>query len=114
MDLFHCVFGIIGLLSGDVAKGWEHGCIGGSSVIKESASDFLNNFLSVFLRRGLVLVSSIYCAFAPYVGFMSGCRWSCGFQGCLWWKILKASKTYESMERWNLRCPYSKSRSRPR
>ena len=82
--LCHCVFGSIGLLSGYGAKVWDHGCINGSSLIKESDSDFLNKFLSSLLRRGLVLMSSMYCAFAPYVSFMRRCGWSCGLQGCLW------------------------------
>ena len=44
LDLCHCVFGRIGLFSGNGAKGWDHGCIDGSSVIKKIASDFLNSF----------------------------------------------------------------------
>ena len=45
VELCHCVFGRIGLFSGDGAKVWEHGCIDGSSLIKESASYFLKKFL---------------------------------------------------------------------
>ena len=45
VDLCHCVFGRISLLIGNGAKFWEHSCIDDYSVIKESASVFMNNVL---------------------------------------------------------------------
>ena len=62
VDLCHCVFGRILLLSGDGAKGWEHGCIDGYSVIEESASEFLNKFfVGLAEERTCVGVFDILC-----------------------------------------------------
>ena len=62
MNLCHCVFGRIGLLSGDGAKCWEHGCIDGSSRIKESTSELLNKcFFGLSEERICVGVFDIFC-----------------------------------------------------
>ncbi len=65
LDLFHCVLSQVCLLCSERKQCHEHSAVNTSCIIKESANDLLDDFLSSLWSRFDMSVSSPYCTFAP-------------------------------------------------